>query len=78
MVVAADQGSGEMINSVSVLAMPKEKVSLMKWISTVHGKEVVVKYQVKFLTIFSPCNIPAKTECAEDIDFFWHKKRRSQ
>ena len=70
MFVAADQGSGEMSNSVLVLVMPKAKVSPMKWISTVHGKEVVVKYQVKFLTIFSLCNIPAKTECAEDIDFF--------
>ena len=55
------------------MVAPKEKITARKWMSTFCGKDVIEKEKFECLTTFAPHNLPVKTECAEDLEFFWHK-----
>ena len=68
----------EISNSVMVTVKSKAKEEVMKWTSTAHGKEVIVKDKVENLTTFSPYDLATKIECTEYLESFWYKKCKSQ
>ena len=67
-----------MSDRLLVMVAPKAKAAARKWTSTVCGKEVIVNDKLECLTTFVPHDLPAKTEHAEDLEFFWHKQCKSQ
>ena len=58
--LAVGQVSRKMSDSLLVIVSPKAKGVTRKWISTICGKEVIVKDKLECLTTFAPCSLPAK------------------